>query len=145
VGVSLPKGPLAATSLPMTAFAIHPQPSAVAEESRRRRWQIRAPIKRPQVSYFPDAVELRGPCAVWIEGTGKGAISILYQESRSRHAHPACTARDTEVVGRWAKCGVRGRSTGTCLTYGARVTGKSTELNVHARWPWAGFPSWAAR
>ena len=28
---------------------------------------------------------------------------------------------------------------------GARATEEGAEQNVHARWPWAGFPSWAEK
>jgi hypothetical protein len=31
------------------------------------------------------------------------------------------------------------------LTDGSRVTEEGAEQNVHARWPWAGFPSWAEK
>jgi hypothetical protein len=31
------------------------------------------------------------------------------------------------------------------LRSGARATEEGAEQNVHARWPWAGFPSWAEK
>jgi hypothetical protein len=31
------------------------------------------------------------------------------------------------------------------LTDGSRVTEEGAEQDVHARWPWAGFPSWAEK